>query len=172
MMLTIALGDRRDLDWAQRVVTERHYLHQSVDPRARPMVYVLGMRYPGDAADDIDRVGLVMLGIPHATRCGGWWGYDGLPTQWQVVDLCRIWLDPAVQTGGWLCDPRFVPGYTDRPGTCLPPALDGIGVDSTTPMLVLHNLAAMTICECHPTATANDLLRWEYDSPHRAGEEE
>lgn len=120
MMLTITLGDRRDLDWAQRVVTEHHYLHQPVDPRARPMVYVLGMRYPGDAADDIDRVGLVMLGIPHATRCGGWWGYDGLPTQWQVVDLCRIWLDPAVQAGGWLCDPRFVPGYTDRRGTWRP----------------------------------------------------
>ena len=120
MMLTITLGDRADLTWAQRVVTERHYLHQPVDPRARPMVYVLGMRYPGDAADDIDRVGLVMLGIPHATRCGGWWGYDGLPTQWQVVDLCRIWLDPAVQAGGWLCDPRFVPGYTDRRGTWRP----------------------------------------------------
>ena len=119
-MLTITLGDRRDLDWAQRVVTEHHYRHQPVDPRARPMVYVLGMRYPGDAADDIDRVGLVMLGIPHATRCGGWWGYDGLPTQWQVVDLCRIWLDPAVQAGGWLCDPRFVPGYTDRRGTWRP----------------------------------------------------
>ena len=49
MMLTITLGDRHDLTWAQRVVTERHYLHQPVDPRARPMVYVLGMRYPGDA---------------------------------------------------------------------------------------------------------------------------
>ncbi len=120
MDLLVRLGDRHDLDWAQRVVTERHYLHQQVDPRARPMVYVLGMRYPGDPADDIDRMGLVMLGIPHATRCGGWWGYDDLPTQWQVVDLCRIWLSPEVQAGGFLCRPDSVPGYYDRRGLWRP----------------------------------------------------
>lgn len=110
--LTIALGDRMDLDWAQRVVTEQHYLHQPVDPRARPMVYVI-------RHDDF-RMGLVMLGIPHATKCTGWWGYPGLPTQWQTVDLNRIYLDPDVQTGGYWCEPGVVPGFTDRRGIFRP----------------------------------------------------
>ncbi len=93
--LTIRLGDRADLDWAQRTVEHDHYLHQRVDARARPMAYVLDY--------DAVPVGLVMLGIPHATRNTGWWGYPGLPTQWQVVDLCRIWLAPAVQSGNYWC---------------------------------------------------------------------
>ena len=120
-MLTIELGTDSDLRWAQSTVTEHHYLHAPVDPRARPMVYVLRWRYPGDTDPrDTDRVGLVMLGIPHATRCGGWWGYAGLPTQWQVVDLCRIWLHPSVQRDGCLCHPGSVPGYTDRRGVWRP----------------------------------------------------
>lgn len=110
--LTIRLGDRADLSWAQRIVTEHHYLRQPVDSRARPMVYVID--YGGVP------VGLVMLGIPHATRCGGWWGFPGLPTQWQVVDLCRIWIDPDLQAGGRECDPFTVPGYYDRRGRFRP----------------------------------------------------
>ncbi len=39
--LTIALGDAADLRWAQATVTAAHYLHAPVDPRARPMVYVI-----------------------------------------------------------------------------------------------------------------------------------
>ena len=111
-VVNIHLGDASDLAWAQTTVTEHHYLHQPVDPRARPMVYVV--RHAGQ------RVGLVMLGIPHATRCGGWWGYEGLPTQWQVVDLCRIYLEPEIQQGGALCRPDIAPGYTDRRGQWRP----------------------------------------------------
>lgn len=110
--LTIALGDDADLRWAQATVTAAHYLHAPVDPRARPMVYVI--KWIGE------RAGLVILGIPHATKCGGWWGYEGLPTQWQVVDLCRIWIDPELQYGGDFCRPGHVPGYTDRHGTFRP----------------------------------------------------
>ena len=110
--LTIRLGDKDDLDWAQRTVERDHYLHQRVDARARPMVYVLDY--------DAVPVGLVMLGIPHATRCGGWWGYPGLPTQWQVVDLCRIWLAPAVQHDNYWCKPGIVPGFYDRRGMFRP----------------------------------------------------
>ena len=117
-MLTIELGTRKDLEWAQDVVAKHHYLHQPVDPRARPMVYVLRIQLPG--LHDTVAAGLVMLGIPHATKCGGWWGYEGLPTQWQVVDLCRIWLSPAIQAGGLWCEPGMVPGYHDRHGVWRP----------------------------------------------------
>ena len=114
--MRLDLGDAGDLRWAQAVVEQYHYLHQPVDPRARPMVYVLRNEH-----DRMERgLGLVMLGIPHATRCSGWWGYPGLPTQWQVVDLCRIWLDPDVQAGGRFCDPFTVPGFYDRHGKWRP----------------------------------------------------
>lgn len=103
-----------DLAWAQHTVIGYHYLHQPVDPRARPMCYVV--------RHDQERLGLVMLGIPHATRNRGWWGYPGLPTQWQVVDLCRIWLDPAIQRGGRLAQPGVVPGFVDRRGEFRPTA--------------------------------------------------
>lgn len=108
-MLQIKLGNKQDLEWAQATVQKHHYLKQRVDNRARPMVYIIG-----------DRLGLVMAGIPHATRCKGWWGYEGLPTQWQVLDLCRIWLDPRCQPGGELAHPGYVPGFTDRKGIFRP----------------------------------------------------
>lgn len=102
-MLTIRLGNKQDLAWAQDTVEKHHYLHQRVDPRARSMAYII--EYQSES------LGLLMAGIPHATRCGGWWGYPGLPTQWQVLDLNRIWFDPRIQKGGELCRPEIVPGF-------------------------------------------------------------
>lgn len=65
MNLHLILGDSADLNWAQRQVTQHHYLHQPVSPRARPMVYVVKWNQM--------RIGLIMLGIPmqHATVDGG-----------------------------------------------------------------------------------------------------
>lgn len=111
--LSLRLGDANDLAWAQHTVTEHHYLRRRVDPRARPMAYIIdGVVAPHTNTT----VGLIMLGIPHATKCTGWWGYPDLPTQWQVVDLCRIWLAPAVQSGGAWCKAGIVPGFVDRRG--------------------------------------------------------
>ena len=104
--LSVELGVKSDLAWAQDMVEERHYLRSRVHNQARPMVYVIR----GDGR----RLGLIMVGLPHATVCGGWWGKPGLPTQWQVVDLCRIWIDPAIQWGGVLSE--FAPGFFDRKG--------------------------------------------------------
>ncbi len=112
MTLTIELANAWGLETAQNLVQSQHYLRSRVDPRARPMAYLLHL---GDHL-----VGTIMLGIPHATKCSGWWGYPGLPTQWQVVDLCRIWLHPDVQAGGHWCEPGRVPGYTDRRGQWRP----------------------------------------------------
>ena len=117
-MLSIKLGNKSDLIWAQEIVSLYHYLHSPVDNRARPMVYVISwFQKP---------VGLVMVGSPHATKCRGWWGYPGLITQWQVVDLNRIWLDPALQFGGKLAKPGVVPGFTDRKGVFRPTVLSWV----------------------------------------------
>jgi hypothetical protein len=106
--LSVGLATDGALAWCNRAVLADHYLHKLPDPRARRMTYVLRL---GD-----DLVGTVMLGIPHATKCATWWGYPGLPTQWQVVDLCRIYLHPDVQRGGCLCDSGRLPGFVDRHG--------------------------------------------------------
>jgi len=111
-MLSVRLGSKDDLEWAQATVEEHHYLKQRADGRARPMVYVAEIAGR--------RVGLAMVGSPHATRCGGWWGYENLPTQWQVVDLNRIWLDPSIQPGGDMCRAGIVPGFIDRKGVFRP----------------------------------------------------
>lgn len=107
--LRVVLGYDDDFEWAQDTVKQHHYLHQYVLYKQRPMLYVI-KHVLGH------RLGLMMLGIPHATRCRGWWGYKGLITQWQVLDLCRVWLDPWIQTDGLWCVPGSVPGYTDRKG--------------------------------------------------------
>jgi hypothetical protein len=110
--LAITLGTKADLHWAQQTVTAHHCLHQPVHNQARPMVYVLTINGL--------RAGLMMVGLPHATKNRGWWGYDGLPTQWQVVDLCRIWIAPELQPGGYWASRRRVPGFTDRRGIFRP----------------------------------------------------
>jgi hypothetical protein len=106
MELTVALGTKEDMAWAQETAVSHHYLHSKADPRSRPMAYIVRHGHR--------RVGLCIVGIPHATKNRGWWGYPGLPTQWQVVDMCRIWLDPAIQRGGELAQRGVVPGFTDR----------------------------------------------------------
>lgn len=110
--LSFELGTAEDLAWAQSTVAMHHYLRRPVDPRARPMAYIIRR-----AACN---VGTVTVGIPHATKCRGWWGYSGTPTQWQVVDLARIWLSPELQAGGRWCEPGQVPGYVDRRGVWRP----------------------------------------------------
>lgn len=112
MKLVIGLGDKHDLAWAQEMSAARHYLKRKADPRSRPMAYVV--------RHGSERVGLCIVGIPHATKNRRWWGYPELPTQWQVVDLCRIWLDPVIQRGGDWALPGIVPGFVDRKGVFRP----------------------------------------------------
>lgn len=111
-MLDIRLGSNSDLKWGQDMVTEHHYLHSPMHRKSRPMIYVVWC--------EGQRLGLCMAGLPHATKNRGWWGYAGYPTQWQVVDLARIWLSPRLQRGGDLCRPDIVPGFVDRKGQWWP----------------------------------------------------
>lgn len=112
-MLTINLDTSKDaVSWANRICETHHYLKKRPHPRQRPMIYTI--------KDRGERVGLVVVGIPHATKNRRWWGYEGLPTQWQVVDLCRIWVCPKYQRGGELAKPNAVPGFHDRKGVFRP----------------------------------------------------
>jgi hypothetical protein len=117
MKLQVKLGNADDLAWAQKTVSHFHYLRQPVHPQARPMAYVVWGESP---TGNRLRLGLVIIGIPHATKNRQWWGYKGQPSQWQVVDLSRIWLHEAIQRGGQLCRPEHVPGFVDRAGIFRP----------------------------------------------------
>lgn len=87
---------RCDLGWAQDLVEQRHYLQRKVDRRALPFAYRVEL--------DGVSVGAIVLAIPHWTRQNGlfqrqqdWQLGDELPTQWQVLVVSRVWLDPSVQ---------------------------------------------------------------------------
>jgi hypothetical protein len=81
--------DRVSIDWANALVTERHYLHRPVHPRAHPFAYVV-------KRDGIP-IGTIIMATPHFTRQRGLFGYPGLPTKWQILMVSRVWLDPSVQ---------------------------------------------------------------------------
>lgn len=68
-------------------------------------------------------IGYLIVSRPEATRCYPWYGSvedvargRAEITRWQVLNLSRVWLDPAVQPGGTLYGPETVPGFTDRHG--------------------------------------------------------
>lgn len=99
-VLSILLADHRSLAWAQQQVTQHHYLHRPVDPRCSPVAYLV---LDGEAR----RVGCLMFGRPQASRVNGWYGdvADVVAgrckfSRWQVINLARIWLSPAIQHGG------------------------------------------------------------------------
>lgn len=118
MKLFITLGNDKDMTWAQKTIEHFHYLKTIPHPQTRSMVYILWYAPNGTPR----RLGLCMVGIPHATKNKRWYGVKGKPTQWQVVDLNRIWIDPLLQQGGAYCQPGIVPGFTDRGGVFRPTA--------------------------------------------------
>ena len=125
--LALTVADRPAFDWLQQAVAAHHYLHKPVDPRSRPMAYVLVSRIGRTAGEP---VGGMIFGRPEATRCyrgglrygsqadvgAGRAAFD----RWEVLNLARVWLDPRVQAGGELCRPELVPGFTDRRGAWRP----------------------------------------------------
>ena len=124
-MISIELADTAALAWAQQQITAHHYLHAPVDPRCRPLAYVVWhrARYVGDFERAI---GCLIFGRPEATRCyvgGLTYGSQADVAsgraqfdRWEIINLARVWLHPDVQYGGWMCTPNFLPGYTDRHG--------------------------------------------------------
>lgn len=108
--------DRADLAQAQRLVTERHYLHAPVDARCSVEGYAAFMCN--------EPVAFLLLGRPQATRCFPWYGsVEDLAigraevTRWQVLNLARVWIDPRIQVGGSWYEPDYLPGFIDRKGT-------------------------------------------------------
>lgn len=147
--LTLSVADAEGMHWAQQQVCNHHYLRSRVDPRCRPLAYILQRQawHGADAAAGLRGVGMVIVGRPEATRC-----YQGALTygsladvqvgraqfdRWEVINIARVWLHPCVQHGGQWCLPDELPGYTDRRGvfrstlasTLLKAVLARVGLD-------------------------------------------
>lgn len=73
-----------------------HYLHRYPDPRSLPFGYML---HYGDSlhAPDGRLWGFVVMKKPQHHQQRGLFGYAGLPTAWQVLDLARVWVHPSLQ---------------------------------------------------------------------------
>jgi hypothetical protein len=68
-----------------------HYMGRAVHHRACPFGWAVefdGSLYRPDG----DLCGIIIFASVHYTRLRGEFGYDGLPTKWQVLILSRLWL--------------------------------------------------------------------------------
>ena len=134
-MISLHLLDPAGISWAQETVIAHHYLHKPVDRRCAIMGYSVHL-------DTGERIGLLLFGRPEGTRSRGFYGplRDVLTgkypvSNWEVLNLARVWFDPLVQPGGALH--TSTPGYTDRRGvwrstlasTAIQTAIQRVGYD-------------------------------------------
>lgn len=73
-----------------------HYLHTWPHPKSLPFGYRLVVDGQ-PVAPDGRLWGCVVMKKPQALQMRGLYGYAGLPTAWQVLDLARVWVHPALQ---------------------------------------------------------------------------
>jgi hypothetical protein len=76
-----------------------HYLKRWPDPRSLPFAYVVKVDGQTHAPDGRINGLLVFKKLQHHKQ-RGLFGYPGLPTAWQVLDMARVWIHPDHQRPG------------------------------------------------------------------------
>lgn len=89
-----------------------HYLHRWPDPRSVPFAYEA--RLEGEEVTDARPHGILVFKLLQHKRQRGLFGYPGLPTEWQVLDLARVWVHPDLQARTWWAADRTGQGRTMR----------------------------------------------------------
>jgi hypothetical protein len=87
---------RDDSVIVRSVIETHHYLHRYPDPRSLPFAYRL-IREHQTIAPDGRPWGVVIFKKPQHHKQVGLFGYPGLITSWQVLDLARVWVHPDLQ---------------------------------------------------------------------------
>lgn len=105
----------RPRKWLNDAAKEHHYMHRAVHPKSCPFGWALNWNGSFVRPDGKPNAFIIYASI-HYTRLKGQFGYDGLPTRWQVLSLARLWIHPDFQAGGSLYSPSIVPGFVDRKG--------------------------------------------------------
>lgn len=103
----IQRADKSTLPDVRRVCETKHYLQRYPDPRSLPFAYVLTVNGQLRIAGK-ELWGLVVFKKPQHHIQRGLFGYDDLPTAWQVLDMARVWINPKLQGNG------FKPGGFDN----------------------------------------------------------
>jgi hypothetical protein len=99
-------------------ISENHYLHTMPDPRTSFEVFMIRI------GDNTLPGGLLVFGRPEACQCQDWYGKVDKwaagkceVTNWQVLNLARVFILPKYQAGGSGCREDLLPGFRDRRGT-------------------------------------------------------
>jgi hypothetical protein len=93
--------------WLNQQAAKHHYMHRPVPLRALPFGW--GIRFDDqdyliDQKDGLKRpAGFIIFSLVHFTKLRGEFGYPGLPTQWQVLHLCRLWLHDDLPKNSETC---------------------------------------------------------------------
>ena len=85
-----------------KLAIAHHYLHRSVHCRAVPFGWAVefdGRKFQSDGKPS----GFIIFASIHFTRLRKEFGYDGLPTKWQVLSLSRLWLHDALPKNSETC---------------------------------------------------------------------
>lgn len=91
-----------DRNWLNAMAVEHHYMHRAVHQRSCPFGWAVtfdDQQYQPDSAPS----GFILFASIHFTRLTGEFGYDGLPTKWQVLSLARLWLHDNLPRNSETC---------------------------------------------------------------------
>lgn len=102
-------------DWLNIAAELYHYMHRCVHPKSCPFGWSLNWQGNTLRPDGRPNAFIIYASI-HYTRLKNQFGYEGLPTRWQVLSLARLWIHPDFQASGKLYDSNILPGFTDRKG--------------------------------------------------------
>lgn len=98
MNITVTRARGELLDMVKEHCRLDHYLHKWPNAKSLPFAYVLKIDgSPYGPPYDHYLNGLVVFKKPQHHQHRGLFGYPGLPTAWQVLDLARVWVHPSLQ---------------------------------------------------------------------------
>lgn len=84
------------------MATKYHYLHRPIHQKSCPFGWLV--KFDGDLfADDGLPNGFIMFASIHFTKLKDEFGYNGLPTKWQVLSLSRLWLHDSLPKNSETC---------------------------------------------------------------------
>lgn len=77
--------------WLSEMSVKYHYMHKA--PTSRSIPFGWGITWDGEVTNkEGDPYGFIIYALIHYTKLAGEFGYPGLPTNWQVLSLARLWL--------------------------------------------------------------------------------
>lgn len=84
------------------IAEEYHYMHKRVHQKASPFGWAVsfdGQQHMNDGKP----CGIIIFASIHFTKMKGEFGYEGLPTKWQVLSLSRLWLHDDLPRNSETC---------------------------------------------------------------------